>query len=57
MNIYLKGVFNMANNNEVTITSEEARALRNECNRKIELANALSRLFINEDFKRVFSKY
>ena len=44
----------MANNNEVTITSEEARALRNECNRKIELANALSRLFINEDFKRVF---
>lgn len=44
----------MANNNEVTITPEDARMIRNECNRKIELANALSRLFVNEDFKKVF---
>lgn len=41
-------------NNEITITPEEAKALRSECNRKIELANALSRLFVNEDFKKVF---
>ena len=44
----------MANNNEVTITPEDARMIRSECNRKIELANALSRLFVNEDFKKVF---
>lgn len=39
---------------EVTISSNEAEAIRKECHKRIELRNALSRLMTNPDFKKVF---
>lgn len=39
---------------EIGLTPEQANALREECKKTIEIANALARLEQNADYKKVF---
>ena len=39
---------------QISITPEQANEIRNECNKRIEIAKALRNLYDNADFKKVF---